>query len=181
MGPTAEHAAMRVGDGGDEAAEPPSRPRLEWVDLRSAGGDAAALRLDLAAVAARLEAAPIDLPPGMAEVRLALLDDAAMAGLHRDHCGLDSPTDVLTYPDPDGASGDVAIGVEVAAREAARLGRQLGEEVLLYAVHGLLHLAGERDDSEAAADRMRRRQDEVLAAIGAPPTEPPEVPRERER
>lgn len=172
---------MRVGEGGDEAAEPPSRPRLEWVDLRSAGGAAASLRLDLAAVAARLEAAPIDLPPGMGEVRLALLGDAAMAALHREHCGLDSPTDVLTYPDPDGASGDVAIGVEVAAREAARLGRQLAEEVLLYAVHGLLHLAGERDDSDEAADRMRRRQDEVLAAIGAPPTDPPDAPAESGR
>lgn len=194
MGPSNEpgiaFGESRSGEGGGEAAEPPSCPnaggasggatgrgelRLEWIDLRRTGSAAAALRLDLDAVAGRLAAAPLGLPPAVQEVRLALLDDAAMASLHREHCGLDSTTDVLSYPDLEsaGAAGDVAIGIEVAAREAARLGRRLEEEVLLYAVHGLLHLGGERDDTAAAAARMRQRQDAVLAAIGAPPTDPP--------
>lgn len=196
MGPSIESGIgigigeSRSGEGGGDPAEPPScaapgpgeagseRPlelHLEWIDLRPAGSAAAALPVDLAAIASRLAAAPLALPPALREVRLALLDDAAMASLHREHCGLDSTTDVLSYPDGEsaGTAGDVAIGVEVAAREASRLGRRLDEEVLLYAVHGLLHLGGERDDTAEAAARMRRRQDAVLAAIGAPPTDPP--------
>ena len=107
-------------------------------------------------------------------VRVALLDDAAMDRLHRDHSGVAGTTDVLTYLDrrPDGAiEGDLALGIEVAAREAAARGRRLEEELLLYAIHGVLHLLGERDGDAAAAARMREAQDRLLAAIGAPPTE----------
>jgi probable rRNA maturation factor len=171
----------------DSDEEPPSRarlveadgatePGLSWIDRRPPGSAAARLKIDLAWLVRRGDALVAQLPQPVAEVAIALLDDVEMDRLHREHCGVEGTTDVLSYPDadahPTGALvGDLAIGVEVAHREAAARGRRIEEEILLYAAHGLLHLAGERDDTSASAASMREAQDRIMRAIGLPPTE----------
>jgi len=42
---------------------------------------------------------------------------------------------------------------------------------MLYLVHGLLHLLGERDDEDAARIRMVAAQDRLLEALGLPGTD----------
>ena len=56
----------------------------------------------------------------------------------------------------------------VAAREADRRGHDIRHELVLYAVHGLLHLCGYDDGSAFEARRMHRREDWLLRAVGLP-------------
>lgn len=158
----------------DADGEPPSPSVVRIVDRRAPGGAAARIEIDLRSLdghAGRLSAL-IDRPH---EIAVALLDDEEMDRLHREHSGVAGTTDVLSYPGEDGSdgivTGDLAIGVEVASREATRRARSIEAELMLYIVHGLLHLLGERDGDEDSRTRMIRAQDRLLEALGLPRTE----------
>ncbi len=103
---------------------------------------------------------------------LTLFDDHEMARLHADYCGDPAPTDVITFDlrddpaAPGHVDGDLALGRDAALRAAAEHHRPAREELLLYALHGLLHLLGETDTTDDAYARMHRREDELLQAIG---------------
>jgi probable rRNA maturation factor len=125
----------------------------------------------------------------LAELSIVFLDDAAMSALHRQWHGDPTPTDILTFDLGDGPSrapapaarkepicGELAIGVDHAARAAADLGTDLRRELMLYVVHGLLHLCGHDDKSPAAFRRMHRREDELLTAFGVGPVFAPGRP-----
>lgn len=180
------HASGGVADSDDDppsaerehdAAAGPSPNGLRWIDRRPPGSASARIDVDLGWIVGKGRELVALLPRSVDEVAVALLDDAEMDRLHQAHCGVAGTTDVLSYPDPDadpsrGLAGDLAIGVEVANREASERSRRIEEEILLYAAHGLLHLAGERDDTAESASRMRAAQDRIMRALGLPPTEP---------
>lgn len=115
---------------------------------------------------ARLAAARAGRPVSLS---VALLGDGAMRRLHRERLGLDSTTDVLAFEledGPRGLVGALALGAAVARREAASRGIPAYDELLLYAVHGTLHLLGHDDHAPRARAAMRRAEREVLAALG---------------
>lgn len=105
------------------------------------------------------------------EARVRLVDDAAMTRLHREHKGLDSTTDVLTFDlaESDQLDADIVVCLEEARRQADARGIPVQHELLLYIVHGILHCLGENDDTDANAERMHAREDELLTAIGVGP------------
>jgi probable rRNA maturation factor len=97
--------------------------------------------------------------------------------MNRDYRGYDKPTDVLSFalndmvpetPAPGATRGaprllgDIVISVDTAVRQAAAHGVTLDRELALLAVHGLLHLLGYEDETEAGAARMRDREREIL-------------------
>jgi probable rRNA maturation factor len=111
-------------------------------------------------------------------IELTLVDDDTMAQLHGEHCGDPSTTDVLTFDLGDGGpgrdaatpvEGDILICRDEARRQAAARGHDAREELLLYAVHGLLHLLGEDDRDPAAFTQMHRREDQLLTELGVGP------------
>lgn len=111
-----------------------------------------------------------------ASLSLVALPDEEMAAAHAHHLGDPTPTDVMTFDlRDDGAAADapldaeVLLGLDVARREAAARGHETRAELLLYAVHGVLHLLGEDDHTDAGYGRMHRREDAVLTAIGLGP------------
>ena len=65
--------------------------------------------------------------------------------------------------------GDLVLCVDEARRRAAELGHDARVELLLYAVHGLLHLAGEDDHEPDAHRRMHEREDAILTGLGLGP------------
>lgn len=111
-----------------------------------------------------------------ARVSVVLLGDAAMGRLHRRFIGDPEPTDVLSFDlrgpssAPNAPEAEIAIGVEVAAREAARRRVPAEREVRLYLIHGLLHLSGFDDHDARDRARMRRAERRVLAALERRPT-----------
>ncbi|RUL86196.1 rRNA maturation RNase YbeY [Tautonia sociabilis] len=104
---------------------------------------------------------------------IALVDNRAILEVNRRHLAHDWPTDVISFPlsdpgDPE-FSGDLVISGEMAVTSAAERGLDPGAEFALYLVHGLLHLCGYDDSTEAERARMRLREDEVLSALGVSP------------
>lgn len=115
--------------------------------------------------ARRLIAAPLR------ELSLVLVSDSAMADLHQRFMNLPGPTDVLTFPvDLDARqrpiSGEVVVCVPYARRTAESLGIALKNELLLYALHGMLHLCGFDDRTDREFAQMHRKEDRILRQLG---------------
>ena len=78
----------------------------------------------------------------------------------------------LTLPPqpPPPLEGELIVSTETALREAAAHGWNPQDELLLYVVHGLLHLCGYDDLTDEARPAMRLREREVLAGWHLIPT-----------
>jgi probable rRNA maturation factor len=110
--------------------------------------------------------------PQPSDVSVALVDDAYIRVLNREYRGVDQPTDVLAFPmesdssaRADPALGDIVISLERAREQARQFKHPIRREVALLAVHGLLHLLGYEDDSEAGASAMWSKQKQLLEQI----------------
>ncbi len=93
-------------------------------------------------------------------VDVVFISDRRIAELHERFMKISGPTDVITFE-----HGEIFISVEAAARQARAFSASRPDELRLYLLHGLLHLAGYEDDSSAAAHRMARLQDKILAKL----------------
>ncbi len=85
--------------------------------------------------------------------------------------GHDYPTDVLAFALEDDLEngfleGNVIICSDVAAERAPEFGWSAEDELLLYAIHGSLHLVGYDDHSPEDAPEMRAKEREYLAFVG---------------
>ncbi len=125
------------------------------------------------------------LRPSLGELSVALIGDRQMSELHHEFLGIVGPTDVLTFTletDPRGrvTSGEIAICVPEARRQARQRGGKVEHEVLLYAVHGVLHLCGFSDKTDRGFQAMHRREDQILTALGIGPVFRP-APARRQR
>lgn len=113
---------------------------------------------------------------GEAEISLAFVDDPTIHRLNRQFLQHDEPTDVLSFPLSDPGSrklaGELVIGAEVAARQAAERGHDVQAELTLYVIHGLLHLCGHDDHDAGEAATMRDRERHYLKQLGLPDISP---------
>lgn len=107
------------------------------------------------------------------ELTVVLTDDAQLRQLNREYLGVDSATDVLSFPaselDPDTGRaylGDVVISVPRAEAQARASGHPLASEVQLLVVHGVLHLLGHDHGQAEERARMWTAQAQVLQGIG---------------
>jgi len=104
-----------------------------------------------------------------ATVSLAVVDDEAMARLHLRYLGKDEATDVLSFPlkDDDGPlEGEVVVNAETAANVADWYRWTPEDELLLYVIHGVLHLAGYRDMTPEEKAAMQQQQRYYLTRLG---------------
>jgi probable rRNA maturation factor len=87
-----------------------------------------------------------------------------MRSLNSRFRGKNYATDVLSFSPPamgNGFAGDIAVSLDVAARNARALGHSLAQEVQILVLHGILHLAGydhEEDRGEMAERELRLRR-----------------------
>lgn len=107
------------------------------------------------------------------ELSIVLTDNTRLHELNLNYLGVDSATDVLSFPasetDPETGAryiGDILISMPRAQEQANAAGHPLESEVQLLVVHGVLHLLGhDHADSEEKA-RMWKTQAEILAKLG---------------
>jgi probable rRNA maturation factor len=112
-----------------------------------------------------------------ARVDILLIDDTAMRSLNLEYRGFDKSTDVLSFAQRESVAGapprpqspgmpemlgDVVISVDTAWRQAREHEVALEQEMALLAVHGILHLLGFEDETEAGARAMHARERELL-------------------
>lgn len=104
-------------------------------------------------------------------ISIAIVDDATMHRLNKQYLQHDYPTDVLSFvlEDDERLEGEIIIGADYAAREATTFGWSAADEMLLYAIHGTLHLVGFDDLEPELKTQMRAKEREYLATFGLSP------------
>jgi probable rRNA maturation factor len=113
------------------------------------------------------------LSPPLRRLSLAIVKDETMSSLHHKFLKKNSPTDVLTFEldhNPAGAitEGEVIVCIDEARRRAAP-GVPLENELLLYALHGMLHLCGFDDRTKSDFEAMHKTEDAILTDLGIGP------------
>jgi len=109
------------------------------------------------------------------EVSLFFADEEEMKQLNAMYRGIDSPTDVLSFPMLEISAaelstapvllGDVVICREIAKKQAGEYGHSEERELAFLFTHGLLHLLG-YDHEDDGADAMRSAEKEILENMG---------------
>ena len=99
------------------------------------------------------------------ELSIALIMDDEMQELNRRFLEHDCPTDVLAFPMEDG-EGEIVVSAERAVAVAAERGVDPLSELMLYLVHGLLHLLGYDDHEPEPARRMHALSLKLLREVG---------------
>lgn len=96
--------------------------------------------------------------------------------LNRLYRQVDSPTDVLSFPQFEDLNelpeegeimlGDVVICIDRAREQAEEFGHSFEREIIYLFVHSVLHLLGYDHMDEDEKKIMRRREEEVMENIG---------------
>ena len=113
-----------------------------------------------------------------AEISLAIFDNPTVRELNQQYLAHDYDTDVLSFlldceadltqqiPEIRGAGkrieGEVIVSAEMAVSLAEKYQWSAEHELLLYVVHGLLHLCGYDDLSEDELQLMRAREQQIF-------------------
>lgn len=104
------------------------------------------------------------------EIEITFVSDEEIARVHGEFMEDPTPTDVITFH-----HGEILISADTAARQAPEHGQSLDEELALYIVHGLLHLAGWDDHEPGEARKMAEMQTMILfvaiRSVGPAPLE----------
>lgn len=107
------------------------------------------------------------------ELTIYLTDDAHIQALNRDFLGIDSPTDVLSFPagerDPQQGQlylGDIVLSLPRAIEQSQKAGHSLDAEIQLLVVHGVLHLLGHDHAEPEEKRRMWDAQSAILEQLG---------------
>lgn len=127
------------------------------------------LAIDEAKLVAAVRSVLVDSPYDSASVSIAIVDDPTIHELNRRFLDHDYPTDVLSFVlEDDGRHlhGELVASADTAARNAADYGWSAAEELLLYLVHGALHLVGYRDSQPAEIVAMRQAESIHLKKLG---------------
>lgn len=104
---------------------------------------------------------------------IAIVDDPTIRDLNQQYLQHDYETDVLSFPlsEPGAeiAEGDIIVSIDTAARIAAECGSSVAQELLLYVIHGSLHLVGLRDETDEQSEEMRHWENLFLRQFGYEP------------
>jgi probable rRNA maturation factor len=84
-----------------------------------------------------------------------------MRAINKKYLDHDDVTDVLTF-DLGETGGEIIICPRVAAAQARAHRTSTENEIILYVVHGILHLAGFDDRKPKDTLQMRRMEKELL-------------------
>lgn len=131
-----------------------------------------------------LEAEGVEVP---CEVDILFTDDAGIHEINLDQRGVDSPTDVLSFPlfewtpgeppteetaelEPGTGClplGDMVLNLDRAKAQAEEYGHSVQRELAYLTVHSVLHLLGyDHMDNGPQQRQMREREEAILGALG---------------
>lgn len=102
-----------------------------------------------------------------AEVSLAVVDDPTIRQLNNQYLQHDYETDVISFvldwnESNQHLAAQLIVSTDTAKREGQQVGNSMEEELLLYVIHGTLHLVGYDDKNDAAAKEMRLAERDYL-------------------
>lgn len=104
-----------------------------------------------------------------ATISVAVVDDPSIHEINRDFLNHDYPTDVVSFPlewAEDYLEGEVVVSAETALLRAPEFGWRPSDELILYVVHGMLHLVGYDDHDNDDRQEMRSRERQHMQRLG---------------
>jgi len=127
--------------------------------------------VDLESVRAVCESILIDDKIRSGRINVVLVNSDTIQQFNRDFLQHDYPTDTISFPIEDRRSeghleGEVLVCTEIAKERAREFGWSAEEELLLYIVHGMLHLTGFDDATPEQRAVMQEKEREYLATLG---------------
>jgi probable rRNA maturation factor len=103
------------------------------------------------------------------KISLVFCDNVFIINLNKKIFRLKNPTDVISFPmagDFDmGYLGEVVVSVEEAVVRAKDYGNTWEKELMLYIIHGILHLIGYDDITKIKKNKMDKKQQEILTKL----------------
>lgn len=98
-----------------------------------------------------------------------LSDNRFIREINKNYFKKDRATDVISFPMEDRLCpdllGEVIVSVEKAGENSKVYAVSFYRELMLYIVHGILHLIGYRDNNSRDRNKMDRKQREILEQI----------------
>jgi probable rRNA maturation factor len=91
------------------------------------------------------------------EIVIVFTGSQRMRSINKKFLGHDYVTDVITFD-----HGEIVICPSVAQSNAKRFKTSVDKELILYVIHGLLHLAGYDDHSPKDIAAMRAMEEKLL-------------------
>lgn len=102
------------------------------------------------------------------EIHYIFCDDDYILKINRDFLQHDYYTDIITFPYSDGkkeVKSDIYISIDTVRSNAEEYAQTFEEELKRVIVHGLLHLLGYNDKTEADARVMRQKENHYIALL----------------
>lgn len=98
--------------------------------------------------------------PELDMVEVSIVDDPTIDQVHRDFMDIPGATDVITF-----AHGEIVLSADTAMSFGVEYGNAFERELMLYIVHGLLHLSGHEDAMDSERMAMEKVQFEILDQV----------------
>lgn len=107
------------------------------------------------------------------DLNIVFVRDTYIKKLNRRYKHRDAPTDVLCFcmrwkkssKDKGLLEADIFISSDTAAANARRFRTIFLNEICLYVIHGILHMAGFNDNTSRGMRRMQKMQESLLAKL----------------
>lgn len=104
-----------------------------------------------------------------AKLSIAFVDNNEIKWLNKRYFNSNEVTDVIAFPlnnHKSALNGEIVVSVETAVDTAGKESIDIEGEIILYVVHGLLHLLGYRDENSNAAGIMHDKESRILKTLG---------------
>jgi len=99
-------------------------------------------------------------------IDVAIVSADEIERLNRKYLNREGITDVMSFDlsevGSDELDGQIVVCADAAVVQSKHYGLDVQDELMLYVIHGLLHLIGYDDASPDAAGKMQSRQEEIL-------------------
>ncbi|MFA5085176.1 MAG: rRNA maturation RNase YbeY [Candidatus Omnitrophota bacterium] len=99
------------------------------------------------------------------ELEIIFLSDAAIKPVNKKYRRADRATDVLSFD--LGSCGQILISSDMALRNSRIFNISFEKELILYVIHGILHLSGYDDGKPEARSRMSGKQNSIMEILCA--------------
>lgn len=104
------------------------------------------------------------------DINYIFCSDAYLLDMNKQYLGHDYYTDIITFdnrenPESKKVDGDIFISIDTVRANGEEYGEGFVRELHRVMAHGLLHLTGYDDGTEAEQKQMRQAENAALAAL----------------
>lgn len=93
---------------------------------------------------------------GLEKIEVSIVSDPDISEIHGRFLDDPTATDVITFD-----HGEIIVSADMAEERSSGFGHSTEHELVLYIIHGLLHLAGYNDKSDGEFKEMSSLQEKI--------------------